>query len=512
MAPENTTPQSPAVPPEPGPDDTAGQDGPAGVTTEPTTPEDDLVTTKHTLKVGRRTLNYTATTGRIVLREEVYEEDVFTGVKPKAEVFLTSYVLDQPVNAPARPVTFAFNGGPGSSSVWLHLGLLGPRRVVMGDVGELAPPPYDLTDNHESLLAVSDLVFIDPVSTGYSRAVEGGKAKDYHGFTGDIESVAEVIRLWTARNERWLSPKFLAGESYGTLRAAALADHLQTRYGMYLNGLMLISSVLDLGSIGLNEPDTDRAYAGFLPTYAAVAHYHGKHSRKALSTVVRAAEEYAAKDYPWALSQGVRLTGAERAEHVKKVADLTGLDAAWVDRADLRVEHLRFFTELLRQDRRVVGRLDSRFTGPAAAGNAEVMDADPSHDAIAGPYAAAWNHHVRADLGYQSDLHYEQISRRVHPWSYSDFEGRAVDVTPQLARAMRANAHLKVHVAYGWYDGATPFFAAREVLAQLDIPAELHQNISHRYYEAGHMMYVHEPSRLQQSQDLADFVTEASKR
>lgn len=495
-------------------DETADQTTPSSesggdstVTTEPAEPKDDLVTTRHTLTVGRGSLSYTATTGRVVLREEVYENDVFTGTKPKAEVFITSYVADREEGAPERPVTFAFNGGPGSSSVWLHLGLLGPRRVQMGDVGNLLPPPYGLTDNPESLLSVSDLVFIDPVSTGYSRAVEGGKAKDYHGFTGDIESVGEIIRLWTSRNERWLSPKFLAGESYGTLRAAALAEHLQSRYGMYLNGIMLISSVLDMGSIGLAEPDSDRAFVGFLPTYAAIAHYHGKHGRKALSTVVRAAEEYAAKDYPHALSRGARLSGTERSEHVTRLAELTGLSEDWVDRADLRVEHIRFFTELLRSERRVVGRLDSRFTGPAAQGNAEMMDADPSHDAISGPYAAAWNQHVRSDLGYLSDLHYEQISRRVHPWSYSDFEGRSVDVTPQLARAMRANPHLQVHVAYGWYDGATPFFAAREVLAHLDIPAELHENIEHRYYEAGHMMYVHEPSRLQQSKDLADFVT-----
>lgn len=491
---------SPTDPPAPG----------TAVTTVPAEPQDDLVTTTHTLAVGRSTLSYTATTGRIVLREEVYEDDVFTGTKPKAEVFLTSYVVDPADGAPQRPVTFAFNGGPGSSSVWLHLGLLGPRRVEMGDVGDLRPPPYGLVDNPESLLAVSDLVFIDPVSTGFSRAVEGGKSKDYHGFTGDIESIAEIIRLWTSRNERWMSPKFLAGESYGTLRAAALADHLQSRYGMYLNGIMLISSVLDLGSIGLQEPDTDRAFAGFLPTYAAVAHYHGKHGRKSLSTVVRAAEEYAARDYPYALSRGARLTGSERAEHVSRLADLTGLAADWIDRADLRIEHLRFFTQLLREQGLVVGRLDSRFTGPAAAGNAEVMDADPSHDAIAGPYAAAWNHHVRADLGYQSDLHYEQISARVHPWSYADFEGRSVDVTPRLARAMRANPHLRVHVAYGWYDGATPFFAAREVLEQLDIPAAAHENIEHRCYESGHMMYVHEPSRVQQSKDLAEFVTRSS--
>lgn len=494
--------QEPALEKEAGGDDRAR-------TTVAEEVRDDLVTTEHTLQVGERTLRYTAETGRIVLREEVYEDDVFTGVKPKAEVFLTSYVLDQPEGAPPRPVTFAFNGGPGSSSVWLHLGLLGPRRVRMGDVGDLLPPPYGLVDNPESLLAVSDLVFIDPVSTGFSRAAEGGKAKAYHGFSGDLESVAEVIRLWTSRNQRWMSAKFLAGESYGTLRAAALADHLQSRYGMFLNGLVLISSVLDLGSIGLHEPD-DRAAVGFLPTYAAVAHYHGKHGRRALSTVVREAQEYASRDYPWALSRGRRLTGSERDEHVATVARLTGLSPTWVDRADLRIEHIRFFTELLRDQGLVVGRLDSRFTGPAARGNAETFDADPSHDAIAGPYAAAFNHHVRADLGYQSDLHYEQISPRVQPWSYADFEGKSVDVTPRLTRAMRANPHLQVHVAYGWYDGATPFFASREVLEHLALPAEAFDRFEHRYYEAGHMMYVHEPSRLQQSTDLADFVRRAA--
>lgn len=481
-------------------------------TTEPATPEDHLVTTSHQLRLGRRTLRYTATTGRIVLREEVYEDDVFTGVKPKAEVFVTSYVVEQPAGAPPRPVTFAFNGGPGSSSVWLHLGLLGPRRVVMGDVGELAAPPYAVADNKETLLAVSDLVFIDPVSTGYSRAVEGGKAKGYHGYKGDIESVGEVIRLWVSRNKRWLSPKFLAGESYGTLRAAALSEHLQDRYGIYPNGIVLISSVLDLGSIGLVEPDDDRAYVGFLPTFAAVAWYHGKHGRKALRTVLDEAEAYCERDYPWALSRGHRLTAAQRAEHVATIARLTGLSPEWVDRADLRIEHIRFFTELRRQEGLVVGRLDSRFTGPAARGNAEQMEADPSHDAIAGPYAAAFNHLVREELGYESDLHYEQISRRVHPWSYADFEGKPVNVAPLLARAMRQNPHLRVHVAYGWFDGATPYYAAQEVLEHLEIPDALRANIEHHYYDAGHMMYVHEPSRLAQSADIAAFVTSASQR
>lgn len=473
----------------------------------PATPTDDLVTATHTLQLPDGTLSYTSTTGRVVLRDEVYTDGVFTGLKAKAEMSLTSYVLDG-ADPATRPVTFAFNGGPGSSSVWLHLGLLGPRRVVMGDAGALLAPPYQLADNLQSLLAVSDLVFIDPVSTGYSRAVEGGKPDEFHGYAKDLDSVGELIRLWTSRNDRWMSPKLLAGESYGTLRAAALADHLQTRYGMYLNGIILISSVLNLGSVGLHEPD-DRAYAGFLPTYAAIAHYHGLHPGRTLAEVLAEAEQYAARDYPWVLSQGHRLSAQAFEEAATTIARLTGLSVEYVRLADLRIEHIRFFTELLRSRRLSVGRLDARFTGPAGSGTAEMYDADPSHDAVAGPYAAAFNHYVRAELGYANDLHYEQISSRVDPWSFKEFEGRAVDVAPRLARAMRANPHLLVHVAYGWYDGATPYFAAQDVLAHLQIPSELADNIEHAYYPAGHMMYVHEESRVQQSRDLATFVRRA---
>ncbi|MDX6301027.1 MAG: hypothetical protein QOF53_2241 [Nocardioidaceae bacterium] len=468
---------------------------------------DDVVTTRHTLKVGRGSLDYTATTGRMVLREEVFEDGKFTGYQAKAEVSMTSYVVDGPPN---RPVTFAFNGGPGSSSVWLHLGLLGPRRVVMGDAGALAPPPYALTDNAETLLTVSDLVFIDPVSTGYSRAVEGTKPEPFHGYQGDIESVAELIRIWTSRHKRWLSPKFVAGESYGTLRGAALVEHLQFRHGMYVNGLILISSVLDLSSIDFENQRNDRAHALYLPTYAAIAHYHGRLRRRSLKAVLAEAEEYASREYPWVLSRGDRLGAKERATAVRRVAGLTGLSEEYVDRADLRIEHWRFFGELLRDQRRTVGRLDGRFTGPMASAIAENMDADPSMDAISGPYAAAFNHYVRDELGYENDLPYEQLTSRVQPWSYKDFEGRPVDVTPKLERAMRANPHLKVHVAYGYYDGATPHFAAEDVLAHLQIPEELRANIEHRYYEAGHMMYVHEPTRRKQGRDLADFVTRSS--
>ena len=223
-----------------------------------------------------------------MLRQEGHTDDKFDGPQPKAEVFVTAYTADGDDPA-ARPVTFAFNGGPGSSSVWLHLGLLGPRRVLMGDVGHLLPPPYGLADNAQTLLRHSDLVFIDPVSTGFSRAVKGEKSREFHGYGGDIESVGEVIRLWTTRNGRWMSPKYLCGESYGTTRAAGLARHLQERYGLYLNGLMLISAVLDFGTAEFGGGNDD-PYALYLPTYAAIAHYHGKHGDRPLREVLAEAQ------------------------------------------------------------------------------------------------------------------------------------------------------------------------------------------------------------------------------
>ena len=468
---------------------------------KPEPPTDDLVTTSHTL--GE--LAYTATAGRIVVKHEKHTDGTFDGHEPHAEVFVVAYTLDG-AEPGIRPVTIAFNGGPGSSSVWLHMGLFGPRRVVMGDAGALTPPPWGLTDNEESLLAHSDLLFIDPVSTGYSRAVEGGKPSEFHGFTGDVQTVGEVIRLWITRNERWLSPKFLAGESYGTLRAAALAEHLQDRYGMYVNGLMLISSVLDMGTIRFTEGN-DRPYPLFLPTYAAIAHHHGLHPDRTLAEVLADAADFAARDYPWALAQGNRLPAADLDHVAARLAALSGLDEGYVRRVRLRIEHQRFFRELLRDAGRTVGRIDGRFTGWEADDGGEVPGYDPSIAAITGPYTAAVNSHVRTTLGYANDLPYEILTGRVQPWSYKEFEGRSVSVVGKLSAAMRANPHLRVHVACGYHDGATPYFAAEQVLAALPVPDELRDRIEVRYYEAGHMMYVHEPSRLQQSADLAAFVT-----
>lgn len=463
-------------------------------------PADTLVTTTH----ERAGLRYTATAGRVVVRYESHTDDKFEGHKAKAEMFMVSYVLEDG-DPKTRPVVFAFNGGPGSASVWLHLGLLGPRRILMGDAGKLLPPPYALADNQETLLRHADIVFIDPVSTGYSRVAEGEKSKEYHGFTGDVESVGELIRLWTSRNGRWMSPKYLCGESYGTLRAAALAHHLQTRHSMYLNGLMLVSSVLNIGTLEFH-PHLDIAYPLFLPTYAAIAHYHGLHGERELSDVLAEAEEFASRDYPWALDRGSRMTAEERSAAVAKYARLTGLSEDYVDRVDLRPEHVRFYTELLRHKRLTVGRLDGRFTGFDADYGREHWSSDPSMDAIIGPYGAAINQYLREELQVQQDLPYEVLSRQVHPWSFKEFEGQHVNVADKLAAAMRQNPHLRVHVGCGYHDGATPYYASEHTFAHLEIPAELRSNVEFKYYESGHMMYIHEPSRVAQSQHLVDFL------
>ena len=281
-----------------------------------------------------------------MLREEEVKEDVFRGWKARAEMSVTAYTLDD-ADLTTRPITFVFNGGPGSSSIWLHMGLLGPRRVDMGDVTAPHPPPYRLVDNAETLLAASDLVFIDPMSTGHTRAVEGGKAKEYHGFAKDVEQVTELIRLWCTREDRWMSPKFIVGESYGTVRAVAVAERLQETHALTLNGLVLVSSVLDFGTQDFGQHRWDESCLNFLPTYTAIAHYHGKLKGR-LTKVRQEAEAFAAGPYRTALAAGRRLPSKERAGVVRTLARLTGLSEEYVERTDLRIEHWRFCTELLR--------------------------------------------------------------------------------------------------------------------------------------------------------------------
>jgi carboxypeptidase C (cathepsin A) len=472
--------------------------------TEESLVEDQLVTSQHTLTINGRALDYTATAGTFVLQEE----DEEGRAKQKAKIFFVAYILDGVEEPEKRPLTFSFNGGPGSSSVWMHMGLLGPWRVDLGQDGHLPPPPYRLVENAYSFLGESDLVFIDPVSTGYSRPVEGEEAKQYHHFQKDIESIAEFIRLYTTRQKRWLSPKYLIGESYGTTRAAALSSLLQEKHGLYLNGIMLISSILNFQTAVFN-PGNDLPYIFFLPTYAAIAWYHEQLDDSLfgdLGQLLEEVQDFARVEYAAALFQGSKLTRAEKAQIAQKVSRYTGLSPAYVEQTNLRPEIHRFVKELLRDQRRTVGRLDGRFLGIDRDAAGENYEYDPSYANIQGPYTAGFNDYVRRQLNFESDLPYEILTERVHPWSFETHQNQYINVAEPLRKAMSSNPFLKVFVANGYYDLATPYFATQYTMSHLELEPELEENISMAYYEAGHMMYIHLPSLAQLREDLAAFV------
>ncbi|MGO3208514.1 MULTISPECIES: S10 family peptidase [unclassified Brachybacterium] len=481
--------------------------GPSSAAEKPAR-EDHLVTTLHSLALPDGTLDYTATAGTVVLKEEPEGEEYGRGAA-YAELFSVSYVAQGVDGAEPRPVMFAFNGGPGASTVWLHLGLLGPRRVDSGDAGSPTAPPHRLLDNHETILRDADLVVVDAMTTGYSRPAPGQKPDRHHGLTADRDLIAAFIIDWLSRNQRWTSPIHLAGESYGTTRASAVAAHLMDRYYVAVAGIALISPVLDFGTIVFSEGN-DSPYIHYLPTYAAIAHAHGKHEGRLLQDVVDEAEAFAEQEYPALLAAGLRLAPEQTQEAAARIGALIGVDPDWVERADLRVEHLAFLAELLRDQGLVTGRIDGRFTAPAGNGNSARMETDPSIDQLAPSYTAAINQYLRSELEFSSDVIYEIMSGRVHPWSYKDFENRSVEVASDLSRLLRKSPHTKVLVSHGYHDAATPFHASETVLAQLAIPREDYsERIRIEYYEAGHMMYCHEPSRLALSQHLSEFVTGA---
>jgi carboxypeptidase C (cathepsin A) len=473
---------------------------------------DMLVETKHSVSIGDQEIHYTVTCGTIILREETEKkgekEGESEGEKPRASIFFVAYIRDDVVDKHSRPLTFSFNGGPGSSSVWLHLGLLGPRRVLLDDEGFAYPPPYRLVDNAFSLLDQTDLVFIDPVSTGFSRVVSGEKPKQFHGFRKDIESVGDFIRLYAARYQRWTSPKFLIGESYGTTRAAGLSGYLQERHGMYLNGIMLISSILNFQTSDFH-PGNDLPYILFLPSYTATAWYHHRLSedlQKDLRATLAEVEAFAMGDYASALLQGGDLKDEDRLMISRRLARYTGLSEDYIDRANLRIEIYRFTKELLRHAKRTVGRLDSRFKGIDRDAAGERFEFDPSMNNITGPFTAAFNDYIRGELNFESDLPYEVLTERVFPWSYAEFENEYVNVAEILRKSMTSNPYLKVYVANGYYDLATPYLATQYTFTHLGLDKSLQGNFRMGYFEAGHMMYIHIPSILRLREELIDFI------
>jgi carboxypeptidase C (cathepsin A) len=476
--------------------------------------EEQIATTEHAVTIGGEEIRYTATAGTLVLKEEAEKDGKAEGEKARATLFYVAYAR-QGVSEPAsRPLTFSFNGGPGSSSVWLHLGVLGPRRVQMADdLGNLPRPPFRLVENDYSLLDRTDLVFIDPVTTGFSRPLPGEEAKQFHGFEKDIHSVGDFIRLYTTRAGRWGSPKFLIGESYGTTRAAGLSGYLQERHGMYLNGIMLVSSVLDFQTL-LFQPGNDLPYILFLPTYAATAHYHRQLPEALqglpLAELLDEVRAFAVGDYASALLQGQALP-AEAAEQIaRRVASYTGTSVDFVQRHNLRVPIFRFTKELLRAQGLTVGRLDSRFTGADRDRGGEHFEFDPSYAVIQGPYTATFNDYVRRDLNFEIDLPYEILTDRVRPWNYETFQNAYVYVAETLRKAMNINPFLKVFVANGYYDLATPFLATEYTFDHLMLPPQRRDDVTMTYYEAGHMMYVQQPSLGMLKEDLAAFVESAS--
>ncbi|MCI0551607.1 MAG: peptidase S10 [Anaerolineae bacterium] len=471
---------------------------------------DKLVESNHSIKIKGKEVKYTVTAGTMILKEETTDRaKEAEGEKPRAQIFFIAYTKDGVKDKSKRPLTFSFNGGPGSASVWLHLGVLGPRRVVMQEDGNLPPPPYKLTDNEYSLLDETDLVFIDPMNTGYSRPVEGQKPKEWHGFKKDIESVGDFIRLYTTRNNRWLSPKFLIGESYGTTRASGLSGYLQDRFGMYLNGIMLVSVVLDFTTLYFNI-NNDLPFILYLPGYTATAWYHNVLSpHKPLQTWLKEAEEFALGEYASALLKGDALTKEERARIVEKVSLYSGISREFVERSNLRINDQHFFKELLRERGLTVGRLDSRFTGRDRLGITENPEYDPLLTNIIGPYMATFYEYVRNELKFESDLPYETLSGFVHPWSYAEFENQYVNVAETLRAAMTHNPYLKIFVANGYYDLGTPYFATEYTFNHLGLDESLRKNISMEYYDAGHMMYIHIPSLKQMKTNLATFINSA---
>lgn len=461
--------------------------------------EESVVVTKNVVLLDGQPLSYMATTGNMVLKD--------AQGKDKASIFYVSYQKDlEDDQQKHRPITFCFNGGPGSSSIWLHMGVLGPKKVAIGDL-TYTDPPYTWENNPHSILDVTDLVFIDPVSTGYSRAAPDEDLKQFHGVEGDVRWVAEFIRQYTTRNGRWGSPKFIAGESYGTTRAASLASYLHTEHNLYLNGVVLISSILNFQTIHDSNLSNDLPFILYLPTMTAAAWYHKKlpeDLQKDLFSSLNKAEKFALGEYATALMYGDLIDPKLRQEMVQKLANLTGISAELIDRSNLRITPSRFSKELLRDSRRVVGRFDARYVGVDLNPMSTCMEFDPSADAIFGPFTAIFNEYVRQELKWKKDQEYVIIAD-VQPWDFGKAKNQYLNVGAHLKEVMTKNPALRIFVGSGIFDLATPYFATDYTFNHLGLDPVLKKHVGINYYEAGHMMYLHPPSLSKLKQDLKEW-------
>jgi carboxypeptidase C (cathepsin A) len=464
------------------------------------------VQTHHTLHVGGQTLNYTATAGLMPLKNDKGETE--------ANIFFMAYTLDQPEGKreSKRPLMFAFNGGPGSASVWLHLGAIGPRTVHMQQPdGTMPAPPYQVEDNENTWLTQTDLVFIDPVGTGYSRVTKPELLKQYLGLTGDTAAVGKFIRLYLDRYERWNSPLFLVGESYGTTRASALSGYMLQKYGVAFNGVVLMSTVLNFETLEF-ATGNDLPYVLFLPTYTATAWYHKKLDPSLqgdLQSTLRQAEAFADGPYADALAKGDRISAADRASVIAGLAKFTGLSTHYIDLSNLRVDEPHFTKELLRDQRLNVGRLDSRYTGFEPSLVEAASETDPTMSIISSPFSASFHQYIRTELNYKSDDDYYLLGggfSQERDWDWGSAAEGFPNVTESLRKAFAGNPYMRLYVASGYFDLATPYFATEYTLAHLGLEPSETGRITTGFYDAGHMMYLKPSAQKKLHDDVAAFI------
>jgi carboxypeptidase C (cathepsin A) len=465
--------------------------------------EDKLKETRGSVTIGGQEIKYLARTGTMPLLKE-------DGSGERARVFFVYYAATNSDGRPIaehtpekRPIAFCFNGGPGSSAVWLQFGGLGPKKVDLGSDGLSPAVRGPVVPNPDSILDVSDLVFIDPVGTGASRPAKGEKGEQFWGVDEDIESVGEFIRYFTTREQRWASPKYLVGESYGGVRASGLAPFLQDRHGLYLDGVISISGVINFDALGGGLT----GLVCYLPSYTATAHYHKKLPPDLQADRDKAIAEsraFAQGEYATALLKGHALTAEQRAHVVSTLARLTGLDPDLIDRADLRISPTVFFKNLLRKEGKIIGRFDGRVTSEDFDRLDNNPEFDPSYSNVYGAFAAAANATIRGELGYEWELPYRVLGGVA--WNYSKYGGRVVNMEDKLASAMKENPKLRVLICAGWRDLAVPADAALYTMDHLPIPDSRRNNVHIEYYESGHMMYLNQPDAEKLRRDLVSFI------
>lgn len=463
------------------------------------TPEEQ-VSTQHQIQLDGQTIDYTATTGNYLLKNEKGE--------PKGNVFYISYLKNNTTDKASRPITFCFNGGPGSASVWLHMGAFGPKRVNFNELG-VATPPYSTIPNDYSILDLTDLVFIDPVSTGYSRPTPGEDAKQFYGVDEDVKWIAEFIRLFVTRLEKWDSPKFLAGESYGGTRAAVLSKYLQESVNMDLNGILLISPVINYNTHQSSTNPSELSFSLYIPSFTAAAYFHKKiDTTKSLQQSLKESQDFAFGEYSTALLQGNQLSPESSKEIAKNLSKHTGISPEYIERSKLRVHYQRFIKELLQQNEKIIGRFDSRYTGIDDDTCGCYAESDPSLDMIIGAFSATFNQYVREDLHWTKDDQYK-ILTSVSPWNWGGSTNQSLNVSNELREAMTRNPNLYLFVASGIYDLATPYYGTNYAINHLGLAPSLQSHVTEKVYNSGHMIYIFKPSLIQLKSDIKAFYSHA---